>query len=158
MSVRRTRSKGSAPSSASASISSPMRPTGRTRADRWVGSGDLQGAVGVEIEGPPGDFPEVAVGIGEVAAVAAPEGVGGRLRDLRACRLRGRENLIHLVASSDVVSDRDARELRSRDVEVLRDVLRELLVGIELEAGSLGLEEDDAVLGLARRRQAQPVP
>jgi hypothetical protein len=64
----------------------------------------------------------VAVGVGEVAGVAAPDGVGAGLEDRRAGALRLGEDFVDFVLFADVVSECDAAETAGagEQVRVLR--------------------------------------
>jgi hypothetical protein len=92
-----------------------------------------------------GDFPEVAVGVGEVAAVAAPEGVVGGLFDFAAGGLGEVEDLIDFFFLADVVGEGDAVEFGAGDVlKGFADVFGEVVVGVEGEGGAAVFEEDYA--------------
>src|SRR5690606_17219588 len=69
------------------------------QSDAAVGS-DFPGGI-------PGDLPEVAVGIGEVAGVAAPESVLARLDDTAARRLGLGQHGVDLGLLARVVGERD---------------------------------------------------
>jgi hypothetical protein len=58
-----------------------------------------------------GDFPEVAVGVGEVAAVAAPECWLARLFDPCAGPLGQGQDFNDIGMRADIVRERDASEL-----------------------------------------------
>ena len=65
-------------------------------------------AVGVDRESRiVGDFPEMAVGIGEIAVPAAPEGALRRLDDAAAGLLGRRQNLVDLGIGARVVGEID---------------------------------------------------
>src|SRR5207302_5938567 len=55
-------------------------------------------------------FPQVAVGVGEVAAVASPRRALRVLDDRSACTLRLGEDLVDTFSRPDVVGQRDAAE------------------------------------------------
>jgi hypothetical protein len=105
-----------------------------------------------------GNFPEVAVGIGEVAGVAAPEGFAGGFFDLSAGGLGLLEELIDLGARADIVGQGDPAEASGRRAcEGGGNILGQLFARVERQDGAAGLEEDDALVGRPGGGQSQAV-
>src|SRR6266487_6603099 len=94
-------------------------------------SGHMQRAVGIEVERAPGDFPQVAVWVGEVTRVTAPEGVSRRLDDLASGGRREREYLVHLMPLAHIMRQRYAGEPRARTVPARAHVRSQLMKRVE---------------------------
>src|SRR6266487_248209 len=120
-------------------------------------SGHMQRAVGIEVERAPGDFPQVAVWVGEVTRVTAPEGVSRRLDDLASGGRREREYLVHLMPLAHIMRQRYAGEPRARTVPARAHVRSQLMKRVERQRRPRGLEEDDAVFWLPGGRESEPV-
>src|SRR5205823_6860134 len=86
------------------------------------------------------DLPEVALRVGEVAAVAAPgRGLGGL--DDRAAGLLGLgQDLVHTLLRADVVGQRDAAEAVAFGAHP--GVLGELVPRVERDGGRAYAEQD----------------
>jgi hypothetical protein len=102
-------------------------------------------SIGLELEvRVPGDFPEEAVRIGEVAGVATPEGVVRGLLELRARLHRNGEQPIDVGLRRHVVREREAAEPRAFRGD--ERVLRQRVTRVQRQPGSAQLQEGDVLV------------
>src|ERR1700683_2925866 len=74
-------------------------------------SADDQTSILANLKRPPGDFPQISVRIGEVAAISTPRCLTRRLLDSRPRSLSLLEHTIHILLSPNVVCQGDPRDL-----------------------------------------------
>src|SRR6266540_1708734 len=100
------------------------------------------------------DLPGMAVGVGERARVAAPEGLAHLAGDARSRAARLLHHPVDLGRRADVVRKGDTAE----SAPVLDTAVgRELLPAPERENHPARLKEDDVVLGTRIRVPAEPL-
>ena len=90
----------------------------------------------------PGDFPEMPVGIGEIARIAAPENILQRLHgDARPPSTRKRIDLVGLLFRARIVGERDGGKARGLVLDA--GILGEIGAAEETEREAVRLEERD---------------
>jgi hypothetical protein len=89
----------------------------------------------------------VAIGIGEIPGVTAPECILGRLEDLGTGRDRFVEHSIHLLAGARAIGQGNAIEAAA----VVRHlgILGQEITRVECEDHAADLEEDDLLMVVA---------
>ena len=109
----------------------------------------VQGEEGIE-----SDFPEVAVGIGDIAGIAAPEDLLRRLHELCATGDGKFHDGINADLARDIVGKRHAGKAGRRVLDM--GVLGQACSGEETERDAFQLDKGDVVVGGWGFRPAEP--
>ena len=100
----------------------------------------------------------MAIGIGEVAAVASPENILGRFEDRGSGLFRGCEYPGDLLLGPDIVGDGDSAEAPGGGLRVRGDVRAEFLPAIQAQLGALEVEKGYLLPVLIGRGPTEAIP
>jgi hypothetical protein len=100
---------------------------------------------------PPGDFPVIAIKVGEVSTESTPGGFLWFFYDTGTSRRCTSYYGNNVVLAAGVVGKRDAAKSTANDRNLRRDVFGQFLKWVECDPGSWKLDEGDAIKGCVWR-------